>query len=185
VKNIDTSQYTYIDVGTGSGCIPIAILKNISSYFQSVFGVDISQKALEIAKKNRDFHELSYILNLQKSSLLEIFFSHDFQIKNLLITANLPYIKNGDFEHMDQEVLENDPHIALFGWRETGFELYEELFWQIEHVKKNHTLEKITVFIEIGFDQYEYSREFFERKWYIFEHVKDYSGNWRVVKIEI
>jgi len=35
--------------------------------------------------------------------------------KNIIITANLPYIKNGDFENMDKEVLENEPHIALFG----------------------------------------------------------------------
>jgi len=184
-KNIDISAYTYIDVGTGSGCIPIAILKNISTHFQSVFGVDISEKALEVARKNRDLHELSNILNIQKSFLLEIFFSQNFKTKNLLITANLPYIKNGDFANMDTEVLKNDPHLALFGWENTGFELYEELFTQMERLKNFKKLKKIIIFIEIGFDQYEYSRRFFEEHWYEFEHVKDYSGNWRVVRVEI
>gem|GEM_PF-6313326 len=46
-------------------------------------------------------------------------------------------------------------------------------------------VEKIIIFIEIGFDQYEYSCQYFSEKGYIYEHIKDYSGNRRVVRVEV
>jgi len=197
LKNSNTQEYTYIDVGTGSGCIPISILKNIFSPFAKVFGVDISMEALEVFAYNIAHHSLEEKIHLERSNLLEIFWQKDkitsqkellstyIPTKNLLITANLPYIKNWDFENMDEEVLQNDPHIALFWWEETGFELYEELFFQIKFLKAKYSLQKIIVFIEIGFDQYEYSKAFFQEKRYVSQYYKDYSENWRVVRVDI
>jgi release factor glutamine methyltransferase len=103
--------------------------------------------------------------------------------ENLIITANLPYIKNWDFENMDKEVLENEPHIALFGWEETGFELYEKLIFQIFELKNIYSLEKITLFIEIWFDQREYSQKYLESLWLEIEYFKDLWWIDRIVKI--
>ena len=101
-----------------------------------------------------------------------------------MITANLPYIKDGDIENMDAEVLVDDPHIALFGWPETGFELYEILLSECQKLKDIFDGD-ITLFIEIWFDQYEYSKEYLAQKWYEFEYYKDLWGIWRIVKIYI
>ena len=66
---------------------------------------------------------------------------------------------------MDQEVLDNEPHIALFWWEKTGFEMYEKLIWEIYELKKIYHFDSIQVFIEIGFDQYEYSHKYLSQKW--------------------
>lgn len=176
----------YIDVGTGSGCIPMSVMRNTKISIWSVFAVDISLDALEVAKKNISFHALKADIQLLHSNLLDIFLQKNdiFLGKNLLLTANLPYIKNNDFEHMDQEVLENDPHISLFWWEMTGFELYEVLIDQIFSLKELYHLDKIIAFFEIWFDQYEYSKNYLEKKWLKFEYFKDYSNIYRVIQVE-
>ena len=66
-----------------------------------------------------------------------------------MVTANLPYIKDNDFENIDDSVDKHEPHLALFGGPETGFELYEKLINQLQNIKAD----TIALFIEIGFDQ--------------------------------
>ncbi|MDD5212938.1 MAG: peptide chain release factor N(5)-glutamine methyltransferase [Candidatus Gracilibacteria bacterium] len=185
LKEINSANFTLIDVGTGSSCIPVSILKNTKFEIVEAFALDISPDALEVAKINTRKHDLQEKLNLQKSDLLEFFLNQTQKIntKNLIITANLPYIKNGDFENMDKEVLENEPHIALFGGKDTGFELYEKLISQIFELKNIYSLEKITLFIEIGFDQREYSRKYLESLGLEIEYFKDLGGIDRIVKI--
>lgn len=178
-------ELTIIDVWTWSSCIPVSILKNAKIQPIEAFALDISPDALEIAKINIEKHDLQDKLNLQKSDLLEVFLNQTKKIntKNLIITANLPYIKDWDFENMDKEVLENEPHIALFWWAETWFELYEKLISQIFEIKKIFSLEKITLFIEIWFDQREYSQKYLESLWVEIEYFKDLWWIDRIVKI--
>lgn len=181
----EINDFSIIDVWTWSACIPISILKNIKSLPKEAFALDISEEALEVAKINIEKHNLEDKLNISKSDLLEIFLNKSQQIftKNLIITANLPYIKNGDFENMDKEVLENDPHIALFWWEKTGFELYEKLILEIFEFKKMYNLEKIILFIEIWFDQRDYSEEYLTSLNLEFEYFKDLNKIDRIVKI--
>lgn len=183
LKN-EQPETTYIDVGTGSSCVISSILKNIKYQATSAFWVDISDDALAVANINRAWLGLQDKLDLRKSNLLEIFLKREEEItgRHLVITANLPYIKNDDIEHMDAEVLENDPHIALFWGKETGFELYEILLEQILELKKIFSGD-ITLYIEIGFDQYEYSKTYISNLWFKCEYYKDLGGIWRIVKI--
>jgi release factor glutamine methyltransferase len=185
LKEINSADFTLIDVWTWSSCIPVSILKNTKFEIVEAFALDISPDALEVAKINTRKHDLQEKVNLQKSDLLEVFLNQTQKIntENLIITANLPYIKNWDFENMDKEVLENEPHIALFGWEETGFELYEKLIFQIFELKNIYSLEKITLFIEIWFDQREYSQKYLESLWLEIEYFKDLWWIDRIVKI--
>lgn len=185
LKEIKSKEYTLIDVWTWSSCIPVAILKNAKYQPEEAFALDISLDALEVAKINIEKHDLQDKLKLINSDLLEVFLNNSQKIstKQLIITANLPYIKNWDFENMDKEVLDNEPHIALFWWEETGFELYEKLIGQISEIKKIYNLEQIILFIEIWFDQREYGEKYFKNLNLKFEYFKDLWWIDRIVKI--
>lgn len=179
------SDFSIIDVWTWSSCIPVAIIKNLKIQAHEVFALDISPEALEVAKINLEKHNLQDKINLQKSDLLEMFLDKKLKInsKNLIITANLPYIKDWDFENMDIEVLENEPHIALFGWKDTWFEIYEKLIWQIFKFKNLNNLENIHLFIEIWFDQKEYSNSYLENLNLKHKYFKDFNWIDRIIKI--
>lgn len=190
VKNIlktinHNINYTLIDVWTWTSCIPISVLKN-SNNFTNWYVFDLSSEALEVSKINLKNNNLEDKIKQFKSDLLnQLFVSNLYLEKNLIISSNLPYIKNNDFENMDEEVILYEPKIALYWWEKTWFELYEKLLDQIFEFKKQFKLEKIFVFFEIWFDQYEYSKKYLEQKWLKFEYFKDMNNIYRVIKINI
>jgi len=103
------NNITILDIGTGSGCIPISLKKRLPN--ASVWGADISEAALEVAKRNAAsidteiiFHHLD-ILNEDNWSLLPPFD---------IIVSNPPYIPEKDKAQMQANVLQYEPAIALF-----------------------------------------------------------------------
>lgn len=186
LKDEPNSDVTLIDVGTGSSAIMTAVVKNSPISFVQVLWLDISLDALEVANVNVVKNNIQNKITLFQSDLLREILSGNISLqptKNIIITANLPYIKNGDFENMDSEVLENEPHIALFGWENTGFEMYEKLISQMNELKKIYSVNTI-LFIEIWFDQYQYSQEYLSSQGLKFEYYKDLNNIYRVIKIE-
>lgn len=186
LKSAHNQDIWFIDIGTGSSAIVTAVTKNTPVSLKQIFAVDISLDALEVAKINIEKNNIQDKVSLYNSDLLQIFLSWNKKIeaKNLIITANLPYIKNGDIENMDQEVLDNEPHIALFWWEKTGFEMYERLIWQVFELKKNNRFQEIILFIEIWFDQYEYSQEYLKSLWLKYQYFKDLNNIFRCIKIK-
>ncbi len=120
----DTS-YTVVDIGTGSGCIPIAIAKNSKNI--KLIAIDTSEKALAVAKKNAGFHRVDNKIFFVKNNLLT-----DFKQSPDIITANLPYIPTARLMHIDPMVKDFEPRLALDGGYD-GFELYRELFSQMRN----------------------------------------------------
>jgi len=180
-KNYDT----YIDIWTGSGAMPISIFLENNNEQLNAFAVDISPKAIKVAKKNIEDYKVN--IKIHTSDLFNYFLDNIYlldETKKLIITANLPYIKNRDFINMDQEVIFFEPSVALYWWEKTWFELYEELTNQIIELKSELNLEKLTVFYEIWFDQYEISREFLKKKDLKFDYFKDFNNIYRTIKIE-
>jgi len=179
-----------IDIWTGSSCIPISILNNLNKNDKNrilkTYTIDISEKALEVSKINIEKHWLWDRIEQIHWDLLLNFSSHITYPKgdwyeNLIITANLPYIKDWDFENMDYETIEFEPDLALYWWKYTWFELYEKLIYQVLELKKE--VNEINMFIEIGFDQKEIAEKFLNNLNLKFEIFKD---NWsidRCVKI--
>ena len=199
VGNAGLHSLQYIDIWTGSGAIPISIVDNVWQYIYKVFAVDISEDALEIAKKNIKSHNLVDKIKLLKSDLLEnIGQTQGLPLQesrgvpcvhpNYVITANLPYIKNEDFWNMDKDVILHEPSVALYWWEKTGFELYEKLIMQIIDSplldKRRTGGEVIILFIEIWFDQKEYAVNYLNNKNLNFDIFKDNWGVERCVKIE-
>lgn len=124
-NNIDVCE-RIIDVGTGSGCIAISLSTLIS---KEIIGVDISDKALGIAKKNaKKNNSLDNNLSFRYSDLFSNISEKEFI--NAGIIANLPYIPTGDI--LSREVLQGDPFLALFSG-EDGLDLYRRFFQEIPH----------------------------------------------------
>lgn len=178
-------EYSLIDVWTWSSCIPISVLKN-SNNINWCFVVDISEKALEISKTNIIKHNLVDNISQINWNLLSYFLENNNIINNnnLIITANLPYIKDNDFDNMDEETVEFEPDLALYWWKETWFELYEELIKQCFKLQSIYSINKLILFIEIGFDQKEYSKKYLSELWLKFEYFKDNWWVYRCIKIE-
>jgi len=101
---------TILDVGTGSGCIPITLKKHRPS--ANISACDISKNALMVAEKNALKHQtkINFITVDVLSGKFESAFEGDFDI----IASNPPYIKSSERESMSPNVLEYEPHLALF-----------------------------------------------------------------------
>ena len=96
-----------LDIGTGSGCIPISLKKEIPNAL--VAAIDVSEKALEMARKNAVDNEVevNFILQniLESESLIE---------KYDIIVSNPPYVRNLEKQEIKKNVLAYEPHLALF-----------------------------------------------------------------------
>lgn len=118
-----TRPITLVDIGTGSGCIPIAIMTATKQEHVRAFGTDISKEALEVARKNAKRHGVN--MNFLQGNLLEPVA----QIPGaLVITANLPYLTQ---EQCDAEPsIQHEPCTALEA-DNNGLALYEALLLQL------------------------------------------------------
>ena len=96
-----------LDIGTGSGCIAIALAKNILN--SDVFAIDVSEKALEIAKRNAENNKVA-VTFLRKNILTTEDIAQNFDI----IVSNPPYVRKLEKAEINANVLEYEPHLALF-----------------------------------------------------------------------
>lgn len=181
--NSYTSEITYLDIWTWSSCIPIAVLKNINkNNIYKSYVIDISNDALEVSKINLKAHLLTDTVQQLQWSLLEPAASK-LTDTDLVITANLPYIKDNDYINMDKETVQYEPDLALYWWKDTWFELYETLINQLRNIKKEKNIQNIFLFIEIWFDQERYSQEYLKKLWFTYNLHTD---NWWITRcIEI
>lgn len=144
-KNIivnNKNNFTIIDVGTGSACIIITILKEIVKFRISdihfrYFAIDISKKALEVARQNLAFHSQEKRISLLHGDLLSPILENtsifDSQKNSLLITANLPYLTKRQIDSSPS--IKKEPDLALDGGA-NGLEYYDLLFKQIKKLAR-------------------------------------------------
>ncbi len=103
-------QKVLLDIGTGTGCIPISVGAN--SPYLKLLGLDISKPALEIAKKNALKNKVKLNLIHQNILMLDSLSIIDEKID--IIVSNPPYITESEKKIMAENVLAYDPHLALF-----------------------------------------------------------------------
>lgn len=102
-----TSNIQLLDIGTGSGCIAISLAKNLPN--AQVSAIDVSEKALATAHKNAEINkvDVNFILkNILETEVLDE--------KYDIIVSNPPYVRNLEKEEIKPNVLEYEPHLALF-----------------------------------------------------------------------
>ena len=102
---LDYEFNSVLDIGTGSACIPISLSKNSTA---NITAIDISSNAIKIAKKNAD----NYNLNI--TFLCEDIFKFNPDSKFDLIVSNPPYVLKSEMKKMHKNVLNFEPHNALF-----------------------------------------------------------------------
>ena len=115
-------QAAILDIGTGSGCIALAIKKNAPH--TNVFAIDISDEALQVAKKNAIKQEavISFLqLNFLEETTWDNLPSYD------IIVSNPPYIPINEKALMDKNVTDHEPHTALFVPTESPLIFYEKI----------------------------------------------------------
>ena len=131
-----------LDIGTGSGCILLSILKELNSSRGT--GIDISPKAIRMAKIN------SRNLNLINRSNFKVFDLSKFSIgKYDLIVSNPPYIPSKDIKNLSKDIINYEPKTAIDGGVD-GLDLIKKVIYKSNHLLKKHGL----LAIEIGFNQY-------------------------------
>jgi len=102
-----TKALKILDIGTGSGCIAISLAKNIPN--SEVFAIDVSEKALAVAEKNAILNKVP--VTFLHKNILE---TNDLSRKFDIIVSNPPYVRNLEKAEIKPNVLENEPHLALF-----------------------------------------------------------------------
>ena len=121
-----TEKLNFLDIGTGSGCILLSLLGEFKNSIG--VGIDISEKAIAVARKNQQQ------LNIQNADFANV--------------SNPPYIRTADIPSLDKNVREYDPLLALDGG-ETGLKPYHE----ISALAKNWLKPNGLIVLEVGYDQ--------------------------------
>ncbi|WP_426064363.1 peptide chain release factor N(5)-glutamine methyltransferase [Flavobacterium sp. DSP2-3-1] len=103
----ERQKISILDIGTGSGCIAISLAKNILN--AQVFAIDVSEKALATANKNAENNSVNVTFFNQN-----ILKTEDLQQQFDIIVSNPPYVRNLEKEEINKNVLDNEPHLALF-----------------------------------------------------------------------
>ena len=171
-KQQTESLKTILDIGTGSGCIPISLGRYGS--FSELLAVDISPKALGYAVKNAEFNQIPV-----KFLESDLFSAVPVEYKGKLdaIVSNPPYIPKKDIEELMTEVKDFEPLNALDGG-EDGLDFYRSIVEQSgEWLRKDGWL-----FFEIGYDQGEALRELLQKQGFSeIRVIQDLAGLDRVV----
>jgi release factor glutamine methyltransferase len=120
------------DIGTGSGCIAIALAKELPG--STIYATDISSAALAVARRNAARHGFSDHIHFLESNLLEALSDSPLVTRHSpllldLIASNPPYIGRHEAATLMREVRDHEPEIALYGGEE-GYELYADLIAQ-------------------------------------------------------
>lgn len=161
-----------LDIGTGSGCIPITLKKNLPS--ATISAIDVSKEALKIAEKNAQLNGVK-IQFVEKDILKTERLSQKFDF----IISNPPYVRELEKVEIKPNVLENEPHLALFVDDHDPLIFYRK----ITELAKTHLNENGMLFFEIN--QY-LGEEMLEMlRLFEFKNVvlkKDLFGNDRMIK---
>jgi release factor glutamine methyltransferase len=171
-----TSHLTILDIGTGSGCIPISLKKKLPQ--STIHACDVSEPALAVAAKNAAAQQTA--INFIQADFLDAASWPSLPAVDLIV-SNPPYIPQTDQHSMLPNVLAYEPHLALFVPDEDPLLFYEA----IARFAQQHLLPGGSIFVEIHEDLGEKTKTLFESKGFAAEVKKDFQGKDRMVKANL
>ena len=163
-------KLSVLDIGTGSGCIIISIIKDRLNFKGTA--IDVCKNALNVAKYNAKIHQLENRIKFYKSSV-----DNFFKDKYDLVISNPPYINKFDLKYLERDVIGFEPSLALEGGID-GFTVLKKV------IKKSSRLLKIggKLVLEIGFDQkLKVIKLLKKEKYFVNKIAKDYGNRDRCV----
>ena len=164
------SKLNILDIGTGSGCILLSILKDRSDFYGT--GIDISRDCIDISKINATKLELS-----NRSKFLKTDVDNLINGKYDLIISNPPYIKKLDLKYLNKDVIDFEPKNALDGGLK-GISIIKKIIMRSSDLLKNSG----KLILEIAFDQkYTVKKLLKNEGFYINNIIKDYAKNDRCI----
>jgi len=170
VKIFKTKDIFILDIGTGTGCILLSILSELKN--SKGIGIDISQKAIQIAKQNLEKHKLYHQIKFFRKSLTQIYHQ-----KFDLIVSNPPYIIRKDIRNLDDGIKKFEPKLALDGGND-GLDVIKKVIYKSKSILRT----KGMLALEIGNEQFKKVSKILRRnKFKIRYLIKDYRENIRCV----
>jgi release factor glutamine methyltransferase len=139
-KGIDRKEKIKIlDIGTGSGCIAVSLAKNLPN--ADIYAIDVSKKAIETAKRNAIRNDVNVTFIFQ-----DILQAEELKCKYDVIVSNPPYVRNLEKEEIKKNVLDYEPHLALFVDDNDALLFYRK----IASLAQNNLLAKGQLYFEIN-----------------------------------
>ena len=170
IKAIKKKTPYILDIGTGTGCILLSVLSEIKK--AKGVGIDISKKAIEVAKKNSLNLRLYKRANFYTRSLDDIY-----NYKFDLIVSNPPYIKTSDIKNLSDDVRKFEPKIALDGGKD-GLDVIKKVIYKSKTILKKLGL----LALEIGYGQHYKVSKILKKQGFREELlVRDYQSNVRCI----
>ena len=164
------SKLNILDIGTGSGCILLSILKERRNFFGT--GIDISKKAINIAHFNAKMHQLSNRVKFYNSDVDKFLIG-----KYDLILSNPPYIRQQDLKYLEIDVKDFEPKLALDGGKDGFSKIIKVISKTAMLLKRNGRF-----ILEIGFGQKNRILNILKQNnFFINKVLKDYGKNDRCI----
>ena len=139
----NTSPFKALDIGTGSGCIAISLQLELPHW--EVWAIDKSTAALDTAKENAD--QLNANIHFKEIDILSDAYINHLPAFNLIV-SNPPYIPHTDKKEMTAQVIDHEPHLALFVTNQDPLQFYKAILSFSEH----HLIRGGTLWFETHMD---------------------------------
>ena len=170
IKIFKGKSINFLDIGTGTGCILLTILSEISE--AKGIGLDISKKAIDVARRNSKNLNLTSRAKFFTRSLEEIY-GYKFD----LVVSNPPYIKSIDLKNLQEDVRKFEPKIALDGGKE-GLDVIKKVIYKSKTILKKLGL----LALEIGYGQHYKVSQILKKQGFKEELlIRDYRNNVRCI----
>ncbi len=159
-----------LDIGTGSGCIIISLLNYLKR--STGTGIDISSKAISIARQNAQMHNLCNRVKFANKKI-ENMFDKKFD----LIVSNPPYIERKEIKNLSEDIKRYEPRVALDGGND-GLDLIRKVIYKSKYILKI----KGMLALEIGNEQIKkVSKLLIDNNFFVRKIIKDYKNNVRCI----
>jgi|TARA_B110001452_G_scaffold183836_1_gene154519 release factor glutamine methyltransferase len=170
VKIFKGNKISILDIGTGCGCILISLLSELNN--SKGVGIDISKKAITVAKKNAKKHRM-----IDNTAFFNKSLDSEFNRKFDLIVSNPPYIKSKDLKNLSDDIKKYEPMLALDGGND-GLDLIKKVIYKARNILKF----KGMLALEIGNEQYKKVSKILTTNNFRIEHlINDYKENVRCI----